>query len=163
MNDHLPPRLRKPLRLPGFDYRDEGPYFVTVCTWRRRWILGSVRDKVLHPTPAGVVVEEEWRRLPIRFGGLQLDAFTLMPNHVHGILAFETNAFTNPSLSTVVGAWKSAATLRIDRMPGRPRGAVWQRGFHDHIIRSQGSQDALRAYIRDNPRNWEEDALRGDV
>jgi len=161
MGNPVPPRFRKHLRLPGFDYRDEGPCFVTACTWRRRWILGSVRDGALHPSDAGIIVLQEWTRLPVRFPGLQLDAVTLMPNHVHGIVAFKTNDLANPSLSIVIGSWKSAAALRIGSVLGVPPAKVWQRGFHDCILRNQRAVEAVREYIRDNPRNWEQDSLFG--
>jgi REP element-mobilizing transposase RayT len=160
MATRIPTRFRKRLRLPGFDYRDEGPYFVTVCTWRKRWLLGTVQDEILHPSASGTIVQEEWSRLPSRFPGLQLDAFTLMPNHVHGILAFETDSANNPSLSTVVGAWKASAALRIGSMAELSAAKVWQRGFHDSIIRNQRTLDAVREYIRENPRKWMADPLR---
>jgi len=153
--------VRKRLRLAGFDYRADGPYFVTACTRGRRWLLGSVREGIRIPTPAGEVVREEWLALPSRFPVLVLDEFTLMPNHVHGILAFASDEFSNPTLGRVIGAFKSRTAVRIGSVLGIRPSEVWQRGFHDPVIPNNRGLDALREYIRDNPRNWDRDALRG--
>jgi REP element-mobilizing transposase RayT len=155
--------VRKQLRLSGFDYRADGPYFVTVCTKDRRWILGAVRDGVMVPSPAGEVVQREWLALPERFPSLILDEFTLMPNHIHGVVAFPTDDFSNPTLGRVVGALKSKAAIGMGPILGIRPGLVWQRGYHDHIIPNNRALDAIREYIRDNPRNWDKDTLRGTV
>jgi len=36
-------------------------------------------------------------------------------------------------------------------------GKIWQRSFHDHIIRNERSLYAIKEYIADNPENWEQD------
>jgi putative transposase len=153
--------VRKRLRLAEYDYRSEGLYFVTVCTKGKRWFLGNVRDGVMIPSPAGEVVQQEWAALPARFPSLVLDEFTLMPNHIHGIIVFPSFDPSNPTLGRVVGALKSRSAVRLGPLIGIRPGVVWQRGFHDHIIPNNRSLDAIRAYIRDNPENWERDSLWG--
>ncbi len=86
-----------------------------------------------------------------------------MPNHIHGILAFPTDDVSNPTLGRVVGALKSRAALAMGPLLGVRPGLVWQRGYHDHIIANNRALDAIREYIRDNPRNWDGDSLRGAV
>ena len=63
----------------------------------------------------------------------------------------------NRSLSAFVQGFKSAVTARINtlrNMPGKP---VWQRSFHDHIIRNERLLHAIREYIANNPIHWEQD------
>jgi REP element-mobilizing transposase RayT len=58
------------------------------------------------------------------------------------------------SLGSFVAGFKSAATLRINRSRGTPGAPVWQRNYHDRIIRSMRHLRAARRYIRDNPARW---------
>ena len=80
-------RDRKLTRLSGYDYSQPGAYFVTVCTRERQCILGSVADGDVQWSQSGTIVWECWNELPGHYPHVELDAFIIMPNHVHGILA----------------------------------------------------------------------------
>jgi len=67
------------------------------------------------------------------------------------------------SLSTIVGAFKSAATKQINILRNAPGSPVWQRNYYEHIIRNEESLQHLRQYIHNNPLLWREDQLRPDV
>ena len=107
-----------------------------------------------------------WQDLPRHFPGIDLDAFVVMPNHVHGILILHgrgtacrapTMAFGQPvpgSIATIVRSFKAAATRGVNLLRGTPGAPVWQRGYYEHIIRSSGELDRLRAYIETNPLRW---------
>jgi putative transposase len=78
---------RRSIRLPGYDYAAPGWYFVTICVQRRACLLGEItEDGMLSPSPAGTMATDWWHRLPGKFPSLTLDAFVMMPNHMHGIL-----------------------------------------------------------------------------
>jgi hypothetical protein len=77
---------RRPVRLPGFDYSGEGAYFVTICTRNRECLFGAVVDGEMRLNNVDRVVQIVWGGLPDRFAVIELDAFVVMPNHVHGIL-----------------------------------------------------------------------------
>jgi REP-associated tyrosine transposase len=116
------------------------------------------------------------KKSPIIRKEIILDQYVVTPNHVHCIIIIEnTNRDTDHqiitgrqpsaptvinrkrSLSSFVQGFKSAVTARINtlrNMPGKP---VWQRSFHDHIIRNERSLNAIREYIVRNPINWEQD------
>ena len=64
----------------------------------------------------------------------------------------DTNYFTNP--------YKSVSTRQINRSRRAPGTPVWQRNYHDRIIRNQQELDNIRAYIQTNPQNWASDRLR---
>ena len=137
---------RKSLRLPGFDYSDPGAYFVTVCTADRRCLFGDVVNDEMRLNRPGRILDGCWRATPRHFSGTVLDASAVMPNHLQAILWFE-RAGHGPPLHTIIGLFKGAVTRRA----GRP---VWQRSFHDRLIRNDRELDAYREYIEANPVNW---------
>jgi REP-associated tyrosine transposase len=79
------PQRRSP-RLKDFDYATEGAYFVTVCVEGMRCVLGDVIGAEVRLSQLGSLVAGEWSQIPERWPGAELDAFVVMPNHIHGIL-----------------------------------------------------------------------------
>jgi REP element-mobilizing transposase RayT len=77
---------RRSIRLKGYDYARVGTYFVTVCTHDRTCLFGNMADGMMALTDAGRIVQTTWDGLPEHYPGVELDAFVLMPNHVHGII-----------------------------------------------------------------------------
>ena len=172
-------KRRRSIRLPAYDYRWPGAYFVTVCTKNRECLFGDVRDGNIVPNEFGRIVESSWANIPIHFPFVSLDAFVLMPNHVHGVLVLtevERDAvgarhalplqreplrrFQKPpaeSLSSVIGSFKSASTRQINLLRGTPGASVWQRNYYEYVIRNEQDLLAIRQYIRDNPVRWDQD------
>jgi len=145
---------RRSLRLSSYDYSQAGAYFVTVCTWNRELLLESkaVRD----------AVQVAWEALPPRFPDGALDAFVVMPNHVHGIIALQGRGIVGaqqagaPTLGKVVRAFKSLSAIEANRILGRG-GAFWQRNYYEHVMRDEKDLDRVRRYIQENPLKWAED------
>ena len=77
---------RRPLRLEGYDYSQTGVYFVTVAVQGRSCLLGGVIGEDMHLNAAGEMACRVWQALPERFPNIDLDAFVVMPNHIHGII-----------------------------------------------------------------------------
>jgi len=152
--------MRKPLRLAGFDYSHPGRYFVTVVTRGRACLFGTVVGGVVHLNAAGRMAYDLWNEIPGWHVGASVDAFIVMPNHVHGIITLlEVGADRRTSLAGVVGAWKSRTTLAYGEgvlRAGWPRfdGQLWQRGFYDHVVRDRCDLDRIREYILGNPARW---------
>ncbi len=86
--DHVPAR-RRALRLPGYDYAQAGAYFVTICTRGRVCVLGDVVDGEVRLSELGVMVNSVWSELPRHYAHVRLDAWVVVPNHVHGIVMLE--------------------------------------------------------------------------
>lgn len=78
--------VRKSPRLQGYDYRQEGAYFVTICTHQRGWLFGEVVEGVMNLNSSGHIAEQCWQAIPDHFPQVEIDAFVVMPNHVHGII-----------------------------------------------------------------------------
>ena len=142
-------------RLPGWDYRRPGIYFLTICTLWRDQCLGEVAGGEVTLSDYGKVVAREWQAIPGGCPRATLDAWIVMPDHLHGIVVFgAASTESEPvSLATVIGQFKKRSTKAI-----RARGYqafAWQERFHDGILDSLEALERARAYIRENPQRWE--------
>jgi REP element-mobilizing transposase RayT len=83
---------RRSIRLKGYDYSQAGAYFVTINVHQRRCILGEVMGGEVRLSPAGDMVLDVWEAIPDHYPGVDVDAFVVMPNHIHGIIVLTTSA-----------------------------------------------------------------------
>ena len=158
---------RKPNRLNGFDYSAAGSYFITICTRQREKILSQVcvgeaiclpqnPNGTLHLTGCGEMVKDAILRIPEIYPSVSVDCYVIMPNHVHLILriAFPEDGrqIASPTISNVVGNMKRAVSKNAGRK-------IWQRSFHDHVIRDGEDYNEISDYIEANPMNWEADCF----
>jgi REP-associated tyrosine transposase len=135
-------------RLASHDYRQPGAYFVTVVTWRRLPLFGTRSNGRVELSPEGAIVTLAWFAIPHHFPSVTLDQFVVMPDHFHGVLCL--HEFRSP-LSQIVNLFKGDATRAIRALPGRSGLRVWQRGFHDRVVRSDPEWRRIRRYIDQNP------------
>jgi REP element-mobilizing transposase RayT len=156
--------------MPRYDYALPGAYFVTICTHGRACLFGAVNDGRMELNGPGKMVACQWLALAERFPGLIVDAFVLMPNHLHGILFLEADtgggerqrAPGRAALGDIVGAFKSISAMLYRRGTGESRWpplreSLWQRNYYEHVIRDERALSRLRQYIVDNPAQWSED------
>lgn len=159
---------RRSLRLQGFDYRSSGAYFVTICTAEKRPLFGALREGSVRLNELGQIASECWRAIEHIRHGITLDAYIVMPNHIHGILLFHEDAaaasaaavgqsLLSGSLGAIIGQYKSVVTKRSQALLTPPKPPIWQRNYHDHIIRSEDSLQTIRQYIIENPGRWMDD------
>ncbi|MGQ0663027.1 MAG: transposase [Pseudomonadota bacterium] len=150
-----PRPLRRRLRLPHHDYAQPGAYFVTICSAERACLFGEIIDGTMRLNALGFIVEDAWRDLPQHYEHLRLDEFVVMPNHLHGVLAMDEGvAFPVPEF---VRAFKTFSARRINTRRNTPGAPVWQRSYHDHVVRDEAELARIREYIRNNPIKWELD------
>ena len=182
--------------MKGYDYSSPGFYFVTICTRNREKLLCEIVNGTPIMARFGDIVQEEWEMLPGRFPNVELGEFTVMPNHVHGIIRSvgaglaparnsrmsesavgsavkgspatfsEVRAGASPApthrLGEIIGAFESLSDRRCrsaytSNNPGKRFGRLWQRNFHDRVIRDDIELKEIREYIRTNPSTWERD------
>ena len=172
---------RKSIRLPDYDYTTPGAYFLTIVTNHRQSLFGDVVDGQLRLNPAGRAIEKTWTQLLDRYPIVSLDAYVVMPNHLHGIIVLgsegdlvgaplvgaradteTTTRAERPALTDIVGAFKSLSTLAyidgVKHLSWQPfENKLWQRGYHEHIIRDEKSLERIQDYIIANPLMWESD------
>jgi REP element-mobilizing transposase RayT len=168
---------RRSIRLPGWDYTHAAGYYVTIVTYGREELFGQLMDGRVLLTPAGRVVAALWRNLLERCPAPRTDEFVVMPNHVHAIVwivhqlasdqvrapaprANDRPRLTAGSLGALVGNFKSVSARRINTMRHSPGAPVWQTNYYERIVRNERELQAIRAYIRNNPANWERDQER---
>jgi putative transposase len=165
------------IRKKDWDYSLPGYYYVTICTLDKKHFFGEVRDDIVLLSKIGVVADRHWKEIPSHYSAVSLDAFVVMPNHIHGIIILERPG--NPvvlrrtdeilpvpslgkrspkpmSLSSIVRSFKAGVSLSCGKL-GLEFG--WQPRFHDRIIRGPKTLGAIREYIRNNPVNWRLDSL----
>jgi putative transposase len=170
------PHRRKSIRLYNHHYARGGTYFLTICAQGRENIFGEIVNGKMVLSEYGKMVLFCWMDIPRHFSCVTLDAFVIMPNHVHGIIKITDRSkgntfacgrrglacqaptrtvdrtFAKPipgSLATVIGSFKSACT-RLIRKTGYD-GRVWQRNYHERIIRDTRQYVLARQYIIANP------------
>ena len=147
----MPFYSRKNTRIPGYDYSSENYYFITICTHGHQCIFGQP-SKLNH---CGKIVQKHIERLSGYYQGVGVDKYVVMPNHIHMILILDGR--NHHTVSSIIGSLKSSVTKEIRE--SKSNMSVWQRSFHDHIIRNQKSYEKIWLYIEDNPRKWEEDCF----
>ncbi len=77
---------RRSIRLPAYDYSQEGMYFITICTHQRECLFGEVVDGEMRLNEYGKIVAEEWLNTARVRANVELHEFVVMPNHFHAVL-----------------------------------------------------------------------------
>ena len=155
---------RKKIRLPLVEYEQEGLYFVTTCVHNGECVFGNVMDGEMHLNGYGRCVEQQLLWLSKQYSYVNIDTYTIMPNHVHGIIGInridiwgvgtgrDLSLHTIKPLPELIGAFKTTSSKQIHKM-----GLLkfrWQRSFFDRIIRNEQELQDIREYIINNPMNW---------
>jgi len=176
---------RRSIRLKGYDYTGAGAYFVTLVTHPRERLFGEISDGEIRLNQFGQIAYMEWMKTAeIRLNvELYEDEFVMMPNHVHGLIWIvehdpgvgatgpvaptghggpgmapnQNRSLIPSSLGAIIGQYKTAVAKRINALRGTPGVHVWQRNYHEHILRNDRELKAIRNYIDANPANWEND------
>lgn len=132
--------------------------------------MGAVVDGNVGLSAHGEVVMTCWEELPAHYPHVGLDAFAVMPNHVHAILLLnaeaddDVRAGLRPALTArrrglpeIVRAFKSFSARRVNAARGSPGVPLWHRNYYEHIIRDEAELERIREYVVNNPAKWEMD------
>jgi putative transposase len=147
---------RKQNRLKNYDYSTNGAYFITICVnnqinllWENEFFSTGENIKL---SDAGIIVDKAINNIHVVYPNVQVDKYTIMPNHIHMILLLLTDwrPMVAPTISQVVNQMKGYATKHIGK-------AIWQKSFHDHIIRNECDYLEIWEYININPLKWRDD------
>ena len=168
------PRRKSP-RLKNFDYSTPGYYFVTFCTHNRRRTLSHIVGAVHEPpetrlTEQGKIVNDVIINIPEHLG-IKIDKYVIMPNHIHMIMIIEHNEHlrairesplhSRQIIEKAVGYIKMNSSKRIRKSISCEK--IWQRSFHDHIIRGEKDYQKIWQYINCNPMCWENDCFYSEI
>ena len=150
---------RKQIRIPAYEY-SAGAYFVTICTQDRRCILSDITVGEGLAPPAcrqseiGSVLENEILSIPARYPNVSIEKYVIMPNHIHMIVLISAGtggASPSPTLADVVRVIKSISARKTIGS------GLWQRSYHEHVIRNERDYQEIWNYIDSNPAKWAED------
>ncbi len=173
---------RHSIRLRDYYYSQAGAYFVTICAWQRECLFGEIEHGKMVLNDSGGIVETVWCQLPEHFKGINLDEYTIMPNHFHGIIFLFDNVGAMPtarpeaqiaengrpvgiaptgplsgSIGAIMAQFKSNVTKRINKFRNNPGCPVWQKNYYERVIRNENELSRAREYIVNNPMKWELD------
>jgi len=170
---------KKRIRWRVWDYSSAGAYFVTICTQNKETFFGEIipntetqnqnvywtphskLDTYLNPSSIGQVAYDHWSEIPAHYPFVYLDAFVIIPNHLHGILIFDKpyNKTWTPNrlgpqkdnLPDVIRTYKGSVTrwANQNNVPFK-----WQARYYDRVIRNLEELDKIRIYIWNNPLRW---------
>ncbi|MHB8857748.1 MAG: transposase [Bellilinea sp.] len=146
--------------MQGYDYSQNGAYFITICVANRQSILwadiNSLCDNLNNPpqlSKAGSVVNCAIQNIPVYYPNVSVEKYAIMPNHIHMILLITKksgSALRSPTVSTINSQMKGFVTKQV----GNP---IWQTSFFDRIIRNDEEYRLIWDYIDANPINWQGD------
>ncbi len=152
---------RKHNRLSEYNYSTPNAYFLTLCTQQRRTILWSAEISPAHKQSIplskwGMLVQHSILEIPRHYPAISVDHYVIMPNHIHLLLQIHTDSdgqpLLAPTISRVIQHMKGTVTKQIGC-------SIWQKGFYDHVVRSNREYLEIWQYIEDNPIKWAEDHL----
>jgi REP-associated tyrosine transposase len=171
---------RRSIRLPGYDYSQIGRYFITICTCEMRNVFGKIANGAVLLNVIGRIAFDCWREIPEHFAHVELDAFVIMPNHLHGILTIRRSdaiqgvgsiedghgcpvplqpsfeRFQRPSVGaipTIIRSYKQSVTY-LARLT-RPSLTIWQSNYYERVLRDGKEFAAASRYIFENPMKWQ--------
>ena len=165
---------RKPTRLKGYDYSTPGAYFITICTHNRKCLFSNIVGAI-HESPEnklteyGKFAEHIIELLPDRFN-VSIPKYIIMPNHIHLIIEISDNnekrairesplQHHRSIIDKIVGFLKMNVSKKINNTNNN---SIWQRSYHDHIIRGEKDYKKIWEYIDTNVIRWEKDCFYTD-
>jgi REP element-mobilizing transposase RayT len=153
---------RKPNRLSYYDYSNPGAYFITICTKDHKCLFwtdaatGVAFPQRVQLSKYGLIAEEAIGNISVHYPAISVDHYVIMPNHIHLLLQINTDKHgqpvPTPAISIVIQQLKGFITKRIGH-------SVWQKLFHDHVIRGEKDYFKIWEYIENNPVKWKEDCF----
>ena len=126
------------------------------------------RGRVSRPAPAArfenarKIVQRYILQISVKYPNVSVDKYVVMPNHIHLLLSFyEGHGTGNPSptLGNVIGWLKYQATREINLAARTAGQKIFQRSYHDHVVRNERDYQRIWQYIDTNPARWQEDCF----
>jgi len=158
---------RRSIRLKEYDYSQAGAYFVTIVAWQREVLFGEIVNGEMVLNDFGKIVSKKWQWMETQYEYVELDAWILMPNHLHGILIIHDDGrggsrpaptpIKHKPLGGLIGAFKTVSTKQINILRDTEGQVVWQRNYYERIIRNEPEMDRITRYIESNPLRWADD------
>jgi len=144
-------KFQKRRRLANYDYKTSASYFIKICTIQRLncfWKKDVFQNAdAIELTEQGFCVKNAIETIEQAYPCVFLDHYTIMPNHIHLLLTLNDS---ETSVSSIINQTKGKITRQLGY-------SVFQKSFHDHVIRTPAEFERVWDYIENNPRKWNED------
>ena len=145
---------RRSIRLKGYDYSQEGLYFITICTQNKLCLFGEIESDgrgTMHRAlnKYGIIAKEEWIKTSKIRTNIYLHQFVMMPNHIHGIIEI-----INDNKSVPVGAGPCACpNIDGQQKTGQPHGVAPTMSLSDivHRFKTMTTNEYIQG-VKNN--NW---------
>ncbi len=181
MRDQLQERFRgkyrvKSTRYKGWDYGSPGYYFITLCTKNRIPWFGWVNADQMTFSAIGKIAAQNLEKIPIIHHNTRLDTWIVMPSHIHAVIVIDEvpdmaktphwgvsteKNWRTGTLGAIINQYQAACTRQFHLL--NQSNFAWQRGYYDHILRSERSLEKIPLYILDNPAKWSDDEYHSDI
>lgn len=175
--------LCKSARLKNWNYSTPGIYFITICTLNGNNFFGKITNNKIELSKMGLIANQCLINIPAHFANVCLNAFVVMPNHVHILFHVETpdlaslqdnqkitlitlghrnhpdyysrlNQKSKQIIPKIIQQFKSSVKRQSNQ---QKLFFSWQSRFHDHLIDNQKELSIIQNYIINNPANWLKD------
>ncbi|HJQ29092.1 MAG TPA: transposase [Rubrobacter sp.] len=163
--------------MKGYDYTGDGAYFITIRTYGRAQLFGSIVDGEMRFNDYGRELANSW--LAEQYPYVHLDEWVVMPDHMHAITVITDDRtgdtgsnVTDPygggivpakrrPFGRLIGAFKPVSTRRVNDIRSMAGARLWQRNYYEHIARDGRSLRCIREYISSKPSRWERERIAG--
>ena len=155
---------RKQNRLKDYDYDSAGAYFITVCTQDRKCLLSHIVGGGAFDAPENQLtsmgkIVEKYIQSGNHIDRVTVEKYVIMPNHVHLLLIVDMVDGTSrapSSTNAVIPHFMSTFKRFCHRDIGQK---IFQRSYHDHVVRDRQDYLKIWEYIDNNPKQWELDCF----
>ncbi len=164
---------RKSTRLKNYDYSQNGYYFITICTHNKKKTFGDIVGDGVYDIPQirlskhGKIINKYIEKINSQYDNIGIDKYVIMPNHIHLIVKivekFEndnvlcgTSQAPYPTVNAIIPKFVSLLKRYCNHEIGNN---IFQRSYHDHIIRDENDYLKIWNYINTNPLKWKEDCF----
>ena len=135
---------RKTIRIPGYNYKTNGYYFVTFCTENRLPLFGMVTNGKMNLNDAGHMVQTKIANTSHYYPDVYIDIFIVMPDHIHAVIVLDGQGRTQRSAPTDVGIPDLVKNIKTYTTTCYIQGVrnkhwqpfhkrLWQRGYYERI------------------------------
>ncbi len=152
---------RKPNRLRDYDYSTPGAYFITICSKDRKQLLGKIVGDDAHIVPKndlsnyGLICDKYINSINVKYENVTVDKYVIMPNHIHLIIFLNGTMWASSptnNIESIIRSFKTMVTKEIGI-------SIWQRSYHDHVIRDENDYKKIWEYIDNNVTQWQMDCF----
>lgn len=171
---NLPKRKRN--RLKGWNYGNNGGYFLTMCVQDKLKVLSIINvgdgspvpycdDKIPQPvlTQYGIIVDKYINKISEVYPQIKIENYVVMPNHIHIMAIVDNGVFgtgdPSPTIEKAMAWFKYQTTRDINVIRNMQGNRFWQRSYHDHVVRGLQDYYEIMTYIEENPLRWELDCF----